>query len=178
MADEYYRWPDWMPRPQQDGFKLEPVDTRTSSDMEIGSVIREEFHTDQLVASGKLLLDRVQAAWFEGFEQRLLHQGVRWFYFPLWVSGEIQYRLVRMQKRSCLGQTQGLDSLYAVTLEVENRELLDDELLELLLYYTPEEICWAAGRLHVILHVEAPGVTRIPADLPWAQRRSDESANA
>ena len=54
----------------------------------------------------------------------------------------------------------------------------DHRVLELLLYYTPEEICWAAGRLHVILHVEAPGVTRIPADLPWAQRRSDESANA
>lgn len=177
MADEF-RWPDWMPAPQQDGFKVEPVDTRTTSDMEIGSVIREEFRTDQQVASGKLVLNQVQAAWFEGFEQRLLHQGSRWFQFPLWISGEIQYRLVRMQKRSYLGQVNGLHSVYAVTLDVESRDLLDDELLELLLYYSPEEIVWAADRLHVILHGEAPGVTRIPADLPWAQRRSHESKNA
>lgn len=172
MADEF-RWPAWMPAPQQDGFKVEPVDTRTTSDMEIGSVIREEFRTDQQVASGKLVLNQVQAAWFEGFEQRLLHQGTRWFFFPLWIAGEIQYQRVRMQKRSYLGQTAGLDSIYAVTLEVERRDLLDDELLELLLYYSPEEICWAAGRLHVILHVEAPDVTRIPADLPWIVRRTD-----
>lgn len=36
--------------------------------MEVGTVIRSEFDTDEQEATCSLLLDQFQAAWFEAFE--------------------------------------------------------------------------------------------------------------
>lgn len=163
MADSDV-WPEWMPRPQQEGFSIQPVDTRLTSEMEIGSVVRVEFNTDMQIASCTLALDRLEAAWFEAFEQTLQNQGAKWFRFPLWISGEIQYRLVRMRERPKLNRTSGLTSWYALSLDVADRELMSRDLTEALLHYSPDEIVDMANRLHPILHVQAPGLSLVPAD--------------
>lgn len=169
MAEGCYVWPDWMPRPEQDGFTIQPVDTRVRSDMEIGSVLRVEFDTDAQTATASLVLDQMQAAWLEAFEQRLLSQGAQWFRFPLWIAGRVQYQLVRMRERPKFSRTQGLYSTYALSLDVAGRDLMSADMAEALLYFNPAQLIDLSDRLHVILHVDAPGVSLIPGDF-WPPR--------
>lgn len=172
MAElELYRWPDFMPKPQRSGFTVQVVDRRKTSEMEAGTLIRVEYDYDNIEIQCNLVLNSTQAGWFESFEQKMLRQGTRWFVFPIWVSGEIQYQKVRFKNRPKITQIIGFHTVYQVTLSGEKRDLMDEDIVEALMWFTQEFILDFSNRLHEILHVEAPGFSILPYDLPWYDRR-------
>ena len=168
MATTYtYSWPDWMPKPLQQGFTINPVERRKISDMEAGSLIRVEYDNDEMECQCSVVLDQNQAAFFESFEAQVLRQGSRWFEFPLWVSGEIQYQMVRFKARPKISQIRGYHTFYQMTLQVEKRQLMDEGVTAILSLFGPDAFYDFENRLHVIEHEEMPGVTILPLDLPW-----------
>ena len=145
-------WPAWMPTPLQQNFTIKPVDTRTISQMEVGTSIRKQFSGDELEATGSVLLDQDSSAWFERFEKETLEQGTTWFYFPVWSGGNLQTQLVRFKQRPTLSQVNSLHSRYDFVLQVEKRSFLNDSAYALLQHLSPTQAKGIAGLLHSTLH--------------------------
>ena len=162
MSDSILRWPDWMPKPQKNGYSMESVDRRTKTEMEIGAVTRVEFDTDENTINCTLILNRIQVQWFESFEQHVLHQGSTWFELPIWDSGAVKYYRVRMKNRPKYGNLIGLHTTVTLALDVGQRELLCGGIAQLLLCFSPEQIQGLASSLHKTLHSDAVNVTKIP----------------
>lgn len=163
-----YTWPSWMPRAQVDGYGVHPVDRRLTTETESGNIIRRQFDTDEAEADCSLVLNQLQSNWFEAFERDMLGQGSVWFYMPLWVGGEIESHLVRFKTRPKAGSLIGLHTTYSFTLTVAKREIMPRNMAEFLYLNGPdafdESFIEISNRLHVILHVESPGLTNIPAE--------------
>lgn len=137
-----YCWPDWMPKPQRNGYSYEPADRRSKTDMEVGSVLRVNFDIDETTLTCTLILNRFQAAWFEAFERGTLHQGAQWFEMPIQTGGEINWHTVRMAARSKAGSLIGpCYTTYTLQLELDHRNLvISDELAEILICIAPEDL--------------------------------------
>lgn len=163
-----YTWPAWMPRPQVSGYGVHPVDRRLTTETETGNIVRRQFDTDEAEADCSLVLNQLQSNWFEAFERDMLGQGSTWFRMPLWVGGEIENHLVRFKTRPKAGSLIGLHTTYSFTLAVAKREIMPLNVAWLLYQYGPdfftEDFIPVSNRLHVILHVESPGLTNIPAE--------------
>ena len=114
-----YSWPDWMPKPLTSGYSVKTSDTRAVSETEAGSIIRVQFPgTDLREAECSLLLDRIEQAWFESFEQQLLHGGADWFRMPLLSGGSVSPHLARFRGRPALTGFHGMSARYDFTLDV------------------------------------------------------------
>lgn len=135
-------WPDWMPKPQRSGYSYEPADRRSKTDMEIGSVLRVNFDTDETVVNCTLILNRMQSTWFEIFERGLLRQGSQWFEMPIQTGGCIEWHTVRFAARPKAGNLIGpRHTTYTLQLEIEKRELrMCDELFELLMCISDQDL--------------------------------------
>lgn len=175
-SDEFYQWPDWMPLPQISGYGYEPSDRRTRTDMEVGSVLRVNFDSDETTVTCMLICNTWQAAWFEAFERGALRQGSRWFRLPLQTGGAINWHTARLAARPKAQQLMGVfHTAYQLQLELEQRELeMCDDLAEILVCIPPEDLVSAADSGEAF-------VTRIPRlDVPqfWlhdcAHRRAYE----
>ncbi len=157
------RWPDWLPRPQQNSYNYQPEDRRRKSDMEIGSVYRKEFDTDVTKCSCTLWLNELQSDFFEAFERDVLEQGAKWFEFPLLVGGQIEYHLVRFAERPKMNALIGKsDYEYSLSLTLSKRMIMNEELVKFLLAYPPDFIMNVSNKLHDVLHVQIPGTLDIP----------------
>lgn len=121
MGSDYAIWPSWMPAPQQDSFSIQPEDRRLTSETEAGSIIRKQFDTDVNIADCTIILNRIQAAWFELFERDILAQGSVWFEFPLWIGGEVVREKCRFKTRPKAGSLIGLHTTYTFQLYVSKR---------------------------------------------------------
>lgn len=141
MANAKYatQWPSWMPAPQQDSFSIQPEDRRLTSETEAGAIIRRQFDTDVNVADCTLILNRMQAAWFEQFERDVLRQGTVWFDFPLWIGGDVVWESCRFKTRPKAGSLIGLHTTYTFSLYVSKRSSLDlpDCFMALLVCWPP-----------------------------------------
>ena len=163
MALGRYIWPDWMPHPQVNGYGIQPVDRRTKTDMEMGGIYRVEFDTDECTCNCTLILNRDQAAWFEVFERDLLKQGSVWFELPLWVGGNVERHVVRMQDRPRAGELIGLHTTYTLTLDVRRRNIsMCQGVAELLTCYTPSSLGKIMDMFSVLIDETAPGITILP----------------
>ena len=159
MALERFIWPDWMPKPQMNGYGIQPVDRRIKTDMEIGGVYRAEFDTDENECSCSLVLNRDESAWFEAFERDLLKQGTVWFEMPLWVGGKVETHVVRMKERPKAGNLIGLHTTYTLSLDVRKRDLISQDEAEAMLWYKPSDLRLYDSMLQYILHVKMPEFT-------------------
>lgn len=147
MAD-LYRWPEWMPKPQQKQYDYEPIDRRRRTDMEVGSLYRVEFDTDETRVNCVLILNRMQSAWFESFERDVLRQGTQWFEMPLQTSGQLEWHTARFATRPKAGAYAPFHTQYSFTLELEKREdAICPGVVELLACIPPQELCEAAEML-------------------------------
>jgi len=118
-----YRWPKWMPPPLVDGYTVKPEDRRLAGDFGINSQFRVEFRTDETTAACALILDTLQANWFETFERDLLRQGHRWFFMGLWVGGQMIEHRVRFRERPAMDAKYGVEwARYSFQLDVFRRE--------------------------------------------------------
>ena len=157
MAEKLLKFPSWIKPPVVDDYRVEPVDRRLKSEMEIGSVSRMEFDTDETVATCTLWLKSIQAKWFEGFERDLTRQGTRWFIMPLWVGGELLDHVVKFRERPKLSQKTGEYCNYSFTLDVSRREgLFPADVTEFLIDVDPAELSPLVELLQTIVNVDWP----------------------
>lgn len=141
MYEEINCWPSWMPKPQQSNYSYEPVDRRTRSEMEVGNIIRVNFDSDEATLNCNLILNRVQAQWFEVFEHNLQNQGATWFNMPIQIGGCIEWHKVRFSSRPKASIFAPLHTKYDFTLEIWKRDLiLCPEVAQFLLCVTPDEL--------------------------------------
>lgn len=141
MGNDLFKWPYWMPLARQSGYGYEPADRRTRTDMEVGSVLRVNFDSDETTLTCSLVLNSFQAAWLEAFERGALRQGSQWFQMPLQAGGCIEWHTVRFASRPKAASVNALYTTYTLQLDLEKRELvMGDELAELLVCIAPEEL--------------------------------------
>lgn len=142
MSDKFYCWPEWMPLAQSSGYSYDPTDRRTKTDMEVGSVLRVNFDTDEATLDCTLICNAVQAQWFEMFERDMLHQGAKWFQMPIMIAGCIERHTVRFASRPKAASLLGpYHTSYSLKLDIQKRDLkLCPEVATLLLCVSPPEI--------------------------------------
>ena len=159
MAD-LLRWPDWMPLPQRASYSYEVTDRRIRTDMEVGSIIRVEYDTDESKASCSLVLDAFQSAWFEAFERDVLRQGSRWFEMPLLSGGIIQSHTVRFASRPKAGVIGPAHTKYTFSLDLEKRPpVICGDVASLVLCVPREHVCETAHLLDRALYDFARHIT-------------------
>ena len=130
-------WPDWMPAPLQSGFSMQPEDRRAASSV-VGTAFFKGFGGDVCIAECRLVLNQLQAEWFEEWERDDLVHGSRWFSFPLWYSGEIHWEQCRFRTRPKLSGFVGKSNEYQFALYVRKRtELLPECLAKALSCWPP-----------------------------------------
>lgn len=146
MAEKFYCWPSWMPVAQRPNYAYEPTDRRSKTEMEVGSVLRVNFDTDESTLDCTLILNSLQAQWFEKFERDFLSQGARWFQMPIQIAGCIEWHTVRFAQRPKAGNLIGPRyTTYTLKLDLQQRDLkMCDEVAALLLCVVPSEIINAA----------------------------------
>ncbi len=137
FGKQYAFWPsEWMPAPQQDSWSIAPEDVRQTTETEVGAIIRPQFETDVLNAECTLVLNRMQSAWFETFEQSMIQEGL-WFIFPVWYAGELRDGVVMFKSRP-KWTVEAFTTTYQMSLLVQKRSLaMDACLLDLLECWPP-----------------------------------------
>jgi hypothetical protein len=157
-------WPDWMPYPQRPSYSYELADRTLESQMDIGTIKRVEFDTDETIISCTLILcNRLQLEWFEKFERDCLRQGSRWFRMPIFMSGHVEFYTVQFKGRPKFGSIIGIShTTVTMQLRIEKRDLLDDAIFEAVTLFGPNGLQNVAGRINL---GALAGVTTIPADL-------------
>lgn len=160
MASQLLRWPDWMPKPQRASYSYEPTDRRSRTDMEVGSILRVNYDTDESKATCTLTLNKTQAAWFEAFEKSWLAQGSRWFEMPLQSGGEINWHTVRFAARPKATAQGPRHTTFNLTLDLEKRpDVLCPEVVEILFCMSPQDLCCAAENLRHAMHDIIPSIS-------------------
>lgn len=146
MAEKFYCWPSWMPIAQRPNYSYEPTDRRSKTEMEVGSILRVNFDTDETTLDCTLILNTMQAQWFEKFERDMLNQGAKWFQMPIQIAGCIEWHTVRFAQRPKAGNLIGpRHTTYTLKLDIQQRDLkICDEVEELLFCLSPNEIFNAA----------------------------------
>lgn len=139
--DELFIWPDWMPKAQQSDYSYEPTDRRTKTDMEVGSVLRVNFDTDETSLNCQLILNPIQSQWFELFERDWLNQGSKWFEMPIQIANCIDWHTVRFATRPKATIKAPKYQVYTFKLDIEKRNIaLCPELAEFLYCISPCDI--------------------------------------
>jgi len=153
MAHSLLRWPDWMPLPDQSGYDVESKDRRIKTDMEVGSIVRVEYDTDESKANCSLVLDEFQAAWFETFERDVLRQGTQWFELPLLSGGIIQNHTVRFASRPKASVVGPAHTKYTFSLDLEKRPpVICGDVAHLVMCIPREHVCETANLLDQVLY--------------------------
>lgn len=130
-------WPSTMPKPLQSGFSMQPEDRRIASST-VGTSFQKGFGGDVCVAEVSLTLNRAQAAWLEKFERDTLVQGSRWFMFPIWYAGEVQWEPCRFKTRPKVSSINGFHSTMQFTLYVQKRSnILPECMIKLFACFHP-----------------------------------------
>lgn len=138
MAAKLNCWPEWMPKAQQTSYSYNPTDRRTKTDMEVGSVLRVNYDTDETTLNCQLILNRMQSQWFEVFERNLQNQGAKWFRMPIQIAGCIEWHTVRFASRPKASIKAPHYTQYDLQLDIDRRDLvLCPEVAEFLFCYTP-----------------------------------------
>lgn len=159
------RWPSWMPKPQRSGYKFNTVDRRQKTDMEVGSLYRVQFDTDECTCDCTVILNRVQSTWFENFEKNVLHQGARWFEIPLMSGGKIAMHTARFKTRPTMSEPGPVFSTYNFTLDVDKRpQVLCCQLLDFFYCVSPQELCKSASMTRESMQEIIPSI-----NLPCAE---------
>ena len=151
-------WPQTLPLPTVQGYEVQPGDSILRTEMEAGLARQRRRFTDvPTKVSVRWIMRRDQYAIFEGWYRWHAREGANWFAITL-LGGlgllEQEARFTRQfSSRLLAGGT-----LWEVTSELEIRErpVLDEGLLNLLLSENAEGIISAGSRLHQLVHQTLP----------------------
>ena len=164
MSTQEIVWPASFDVPQRAGYSYSPTDRRAKAEMEIGSRYRVLFDTDETILNCDFILKYDQLAFFEAFEKHMLKQGSLWFRMPILTAGNIEHHTVRFRERPKMSEFRNGIALISMVIDVAERNTFGEAETWILYEFGPE-VFTLFDRLHVILHVEAPGVTLLPTDL-------------
>lgn len=121
IGQSFAFWPsEWMPAPQ-DSFSFQPEDLREATETEVGSIVRRQFDSDILVADCTLVLNRMQAAWFEAFEKTLIEESL-WFTIPIWYAGSLRTARCLFKTRP-KWTVEAMTTTYSFSILIQKRSL-------------------------------------------------------
>lgn len=151
-------WPSTLPLPTVQGYGVQPGEAILRTEMEAGLARQRRRFTDvPTKVSVRWIMRRDQYAIFEGWYRWHAREGASWFVITL-LGGlgllEQEARFTRQfSSRLLAGGT-----LWEVTSELEIRErpVLDEGLLNLLLSEDAQGIITAGENLHILVHQTLP----------------------
>jgi hypothetical protein len=154
-----------MPKPQRTGYSYEVTDRTLNTDMEIGSIPRVEFDTDETVVTCSMVLcNRLQLEFYEAFERDCLRQGTKWFQMPIWMTGQIEWYNCRFVGRPKVAPDRGVThATVSMKLQIERRNLLDPDIVEVLMIFGPDITGQLNGADTAL--AKLAGVTNIPPEV-------------
>jgi hypothetical protein len=166
MSEDLICWPCWMPVPLRSGYGYEPVDRTLKTEMEIGSIKRVEFDTDETTISCTCIMtNHLQIQFFEKLVRDCLRQGTRWFIMPLQIAGIIEDYTVRFREQPKFGSLRGSRyTTVTMQLEIEKRNLLDDDVMDVLILFGPTKLLDIDKKLDKLIK-SLSGITQLPLDL-------------
>jgi len=166
-------WPEWLGTPIVDNYAVGVVDRRIKTEMEVGSIRRVEFDTDETEVACTLRLEGLSANFFEAFERDFLIQGTTPFQIKLWIGGELKEHIAVFKERPSVVFAEWPYTEYSFTLELfERQNLMSTGLMDVLYRFGPDFLNSFSNRLHYILHTEAPRVTLTPSNI-WTATNQD-----
>ena len=147
-------WPQTLPLPTVQGYGVQPGEAISRTEMEAGLARQRRRFTDvPTKVSVRWIMRRDQYAIFEGWYRWHAREGASWFAITL-LGGlgllEQEARFTRqISSRLLAGGT-----LWEITSELEIRErpVLDEGLLNLLLSEDAQGIITAGENLHILVH--------------------------
>jgi len=151
-------WPQTLPLPTVQGYGVQPGEAILRTEMEAGLARQRRRFTDvPTKVSVRWIMRRDQYAIFEGWYRWHAREGASWFAITL-LGGlgllEQEARFTRQfSSRLLAGGT-----LWEITSELEIRErpVLDEGLLNLLLSEDAQGIIIAGENLHILVHQILP----------------------
>ena len=151
-------WPQTLPLPNVQGYGVQPGEAISRTEMEAGLARQRRRFTDvPTKVSVRWIMRRDQYAIFEGWYRWHAKEGANWFTVTL-LGGlgllEHDARFTRQfSSRLLAGGT-----LWEITSELEIRErpVLDEGLLNLLLGEDAQGIITAGDGLHILVHQTLP----------------------
>lgn len=151
-------WPQTLPLPTVQGYGVQPGEAILRTEMEAGLARQRRRFTDvPTKVSVRWIMRRDQYAIFEGWYRWHAKEGANWFAITL-LGGlgllEQEARFTRQfSSRLLAGGT-----LWEITSELEIRErpVLDEGLLNLLLSEDAQGIITAGDGLHILVHQTLP----------------------
>lgn len=151
-------WPPTLPLPTIQGYLIQPEDTILRTEMEAGLARqRRRFTNVPTKISVRWIMRRDQYAIFEGWYRWHAKEGASWFTITL-LGGmgllEHEARFVRQFSAQLLAG----GMLWEITSELEIRErpVLDEGLLNLLLTEDPQSLIWSCDNLRILVHQTLP----------------------
>lgn len=151
-------WPSTLPLPTVQGYSVQPGEAILRTEMEAGLARQRRRFTDvPTKVSVRWIMRRDQYAIFEGWYRWHAREGASWFAITL-LGGlgllEQEARFTRQfSSRLLAGGT-----LWEITSELEIRErpVLDEGLLNLLLSEDAQGIITVGDGLHILVHQTLP----------------------
>lgn len=151
-------WPSTLPLPTVQGYGVQPGEAILRTEMEAGLARQRRRFTDvPTKVSVRWIMRRDQYAIFEGWYRWHAREGASWFAITL-LGGlgllEQEARFTRQFSSQLLAG----GTLWEITSELEIRErpVLDEGLLNLLLSEDAQGIITAGENLHILVHQTLP----------------------
>jgi hypothetical protein len=151
-------WPDTLPLPTVQGYNIQPGDTILRTEMEAGLARqRRRFTNAPTKVSVRWIMRRDQYAIFEGWYRWHAKEGANWFSITLLGGLGLLDQEARFTRQFASRLLAG-GTLWEITSELEIRErpVLDEGLLNLLLSEDPQGIILAVNGLHTLVHQTLP----------------------
>ena len=151
-------WPDTLPLPTVQGYNIQPGDTILRTEMDAGLARqRRRFTNAPTKVSVRWIMRRDQYAIFEGWYRWHAKEGANWFSITLLGGLGLLEQEARFTRQFASRLLAG-GTLWEITSELEIRErpVLDEGLLNLLLSEDPQGIIIAVNGLHTLVHQTLP----------------------
>jgi hypothetical protein len=151
-------WPPTLPLPTVQGYSVQPEDAILRTEMEAGLARqRRRFTNVPTKVSVRWIMRRDQYAIFEGWYRWQAKEGANWFTITLLGGLGLLDQEARFTRQFSARLLAG-STLWEITSELEIRErpVLDEGLLNLLLSEDPAGLIFSGNSLHILVHQTLP----------------------
>jgi hypothetical protein len=151
-------WPPTLPLPTVQGYSVQPEDAILRTEMEAGLARqRRRFTNVPTKVSVRWIMRRDQYAIFEGWYRWQAKEGANWFTITLLGGLGLLEQEARFTRQFSARLLAG-GALWEITSELEIRErpVLDEGLLNLLLSEDPAGLIFSGNNLHILVHQTLP----------------------
>lgn len=151
-------WPSTLPLPTVQGYSVQPEDAILRTEMEAGLARqRRRFTNVPTKVSVRWIMRRDQYAIFEAWYRWQAKEGANWFTITLLGGLGLLEQEARFTRQFSARLLAG-GTLWEITSELEIRErpVLDEGMLNLLLSEDPQGLLFAGNNLHILVHQTLP----------------------